>query len=89
MAACRSFISIGNGKTGEVADNLYRLIEITYIGKSVGEHIIDLRVEAAVKDNGRLLDLLKKIEAMDGINDAVWGEIVTAVGKKISVRSSI
>jgi len=48
-----------------------------------------LRVEASVKDNGSILDLLEKIKAMEGVKDVVWSEIVNIVGRKISIPSSI
>ena len=63
--------------------------EVTYVGKSIGEHTIDLRVETIVKDNVILLDLLENIKGMDGVNDVVWSEIVNVVGKKRSIPSSI
>ena len=63
--------------------------EVTYVGKSIGEHTIDLRVETIVKDNVILLDLLEKIKGMDGVNDVIWSEIVSVVGRKISIPSSI
>ena len=56
--------------------------EVTYIGKSIGEHTIDLRVETIVKDNVILLDLLEKIKGMDGVGDVIWSEIVSVVGRK-------
>ena len=62
--------------------------EVTYVGKSIGEHTIDLRVETIVKDNVILLDLLEKIKGMDGVNDVVWSEIVSVVGRKRSIPSS-
>ena len=83
------FISIKNGKANTVANNLIELDEVTYVGKSIGEHTIDLRVETIVKDNILLLDLLEKIKGMDGVNDVVWSEIVSVVGRKISIPSSI
>ncbi len=63
--------------------------EVTYIGKSIGEHTIDLRVETILKDNASILDLLEKIKAMDGVKDVVWSEIVSVVGRKISIPGSI
>jgi hypothetical protein len=48
-----------------------------------------LRVETIVKDNASVLDILEKIKAMDGVNDVVWSEIVSVVGRKISIPSSI
>ena len=83
------FISIKNGKANTVANNLIELDEVTYVGKSIGEHTIDLRIETIVKDNILLLDLLEKIKGMDGVNDVVWSEIVSVVGRKISIPSSI
>ena len=83
------FISIKNGKANTVANKLIELDEVTYVGKSIGEHTIDLRVETIVKDNILLLDLLEKIKGMDGVNDVVWSEIVSVVGRKISIPSSI
>jgi DNA-binding Lrp family transcriptional regulator len=52
-------ISTRNGKTDSVAKQLLGNEEVTYVGKSIGEHTIDLRVEIIVKDNAELLDILK------------------------------
>ena len=83
------FISIRNGMVNAVANKLLTSDEVTYVAKSIGEHTIDLRVEAIVKDNGSILDLLEKIKAMEGVKDVVWNEIVNIVGRKISIPSSI
>ena len=72
-----------------VAKKLLNINEVTYVGKSIGEHTIDLRIETIVKDNASILDLLEKIKAMDGVRDVVWNEIVTVVGRKVSIPSSI
>lgn len=83
------FIAIKNGMINAVANKLLDSDEVTYVGKSIGEHTIDLRVETIVKDNASVLDILEKIKAMEGVNDVVWSEIVSVVGKKISIPSSI
>ena len=83
------FVSILQGKVNQVASNLMKLNDVTYVGKSIGEHTIDLRVETIVKDNSVLLDLLEEIKAMEGVRDVVWSEIVSIVGQKISIPSSI
>jgi DNA-binding Lrp family transcriptional regulator len=83
------FISIRNGMVNAVANKLMELNDVTYVGKSIGEHTIDLRVETIVKDNAVLLDLLEQIKAMEGVKDVVWSEIVGVVGRKISIPSSI
>lgn len=78
------FISIRNGMVNAVANKLMDFDHVTYVGKSIGEHTIDLRVETIVKDNAILLDLLEEIKGMDGVKDVVWSEIVSVVGSKIS-----
>lgn len=83
------FVSIRNGMVNAVANKLMELDDVTYVGKSIGEHTIDLRVETIVKDNSVLLDLLEKIKGMEGVRDVVWSEIVSVVGRKISIPSSI
>jgi hypothetical protein len=42
-----------------------------------------------VKDSASVLDVLEKIKAMDGVNDVIWSEIVSVVGRKISIPGSI
>ena len=83
------FISIRNGMVNAVAKKLLDINEVTSVGKSTGEHTIDLRIGTTVKDNASILDLLEKIKTMDGVRDVVWSEIVTVVSRKISIPSSI
>jgi DNA-binding Lrp family transcriptional regulator len=83
------FISTKNGKTDDVAIDLFGLNEVTFVGKSIGAHTIDLRAETIVKDNEQLLDLLEKIKGMGGVTDAIWSEIVKVMGKKRSIPSNI
>jgi DNA-binding Lrp family transcriptional regulator len=78
-----------NGKTDPVANRLLENEEVVYVGKSIGEHTIDLRVEIIVRDNAELLDILEKVKAMDGVSDVVWSEIVQVVGTKRSIPSRI
>ena len=83
------FISTSDGKTDALANDLIAMDQVTAVGKSIGEHTIDLRVETIVKDNHELLDILEGLKAMDGIRDVVWSEIVKTVGKKTSVPNDI
>jgi DNA-binding Lrp family transcriptional regulator len=78
-----------NGKTDSVAYRLLENEEVVYVGKSIGEHTIDLRVEIVVRDNSELLNILEKVKAMDGVNDVIWSEIVQVVGRKRSIPSRI
>jgi hypothetical protein len=76
-------ISTRNGKANSVAKGLL----LVYVGKSIGEHTIDLRAEIIIKDNAQLLEVLEKVKAMEGINDAIWSEVVEVVGRKRSIPS--
>jgi DNA-binding Lrp family transcriptional regulator len=82
-------IATRSGKTDPIARQLLSFDEVTYVGKSIGEHTIDLRAEIIIKDNSELLDVLEKVKGMDGVNDTIWSEIVQVVGKKRSVPSKI
>ena len=77
------------GKTSSVAKELLSNEEVTYVGKSIGEHTIDLRAEIIIKDNSQLLDVLEKVKAMEGVEDTIWTEIVEVVGIKRSIPSNI
>ena len=84
-----SFISTSDGKTDAWANDLLAMNQVTAVGKSIGEHTIDLRVETIVKDDREILDLMEKLEAIEGIRGVVWSEIVGTVGNKMSVPSYI
>jgi DNA-binding Lrp family transcriptional regulator len=82
-------ISTRRGKTDSVANKLLENKEVVYVGKSIGEHAIDLRVEIIIRDNAELLDILEKVKAMDGVNDVIWSEIVQVIGAKRSIPAHI
>jgi DNA-binding Lrp family transcriptional regulator len=84
------FISTNKGKTDSISKELIKMDQVTSVGKSIGEHTIDIRCELIVKDNGNILTMLEEIKAMDGVNDVVWSEIVWKVEpQKMSVPASI
>ena len=82
-------IYTGGGDTVSIAEKLLQRDEVVYVGRSIGEHTIDLRAEVIIKDNSQLLDLLEEVKAMGSVKDVVWSEIVKIVGKKRSVPSTI
>jgi DNA-binding Lrp family transcriptional regulator len=82
-------IASRRGKTDLIAEQLLSFDEVTYVGKSIGEHTIDLRAEIIISDNAELLDVLEKVKAMDGVHDALWSEIVQVVGRKRSIPAKI
>ena len=82
-------IYTGGGDTIRIAEKLLERDEVVYVGRSIGEHTIDLRAEVIVKDNSQLLDLLEEVKAMSSVKDVIWSEIVKIVGQKRSVPSII
>jgi DNA-binding Lrp family transcriptional regulator len=82
-------ISTTSGKTYAIANQLLAREEVVYVGKSIGEHTIDLRAEIIVKDNAELLDLLEEVKSLEGVKDTIWIEIIHVVGKKRSIPSYI
>lgn len=82
-------VSTERGKTIAAAKALLKLDPVVYVGRSVGQQTIDLRVEVIIKDNADLLDLLEQAKGMEGIKDVIWTEIVQEVGRKKSVPARI
>ena len=82
-------IYTGGGATMEIAHELLKRDEVTYVGRSIGEHTIDLRAEVIVKDNSQLLGLLELVKAMSSVKDVIWSEIVEVVGSKKSIPAGI
>jgi DNA-binding Lrp family transcriptional regulator len=82
-------IYTGGGATQAIANELLKRDEVTSVGRSIGEHTIDLRAEVIVKDNSELLGLLELVKAMDSVKDVIWSEIVDVMGAKRSVPSGI
>jgi DNA-binding Lrp family transcriptional regulator len=82
-------IYTGGGATQAIAKELLKLEEVVYVGRSIGEHTIDLRAEVIVKDNSELLGLLELVKAMESVKDVIWSEIVDVIGQKRSVPAGI
>jgi len=77
------------GGAQPIARELLKRDNVVSVGRSIGEHTIDLRAEVIIKDNSELLGLLEAVKAMEGVKDVVWSEIVDIMGAKRSVPSSI
>ena len=82
-------IATESGKTGLIGKTLLKLDEVIYVGKSIGQHTIDLRVETILEDNAEILRMMELMKATDGIKDVVWTEIVEVVGRKTSIPDQI
>ena len=82
-------IATESGKTESIGKTLLKRDEVIYVGKSIGQHTIDLRVETILEDNAEILRMMELLKATDGIKDVVWTEIVEVVGRKTSIPSQI
>ena len=82
-------IATESGKTGLVGKELLKRDEVIYVGKSIGQHTIDLRVETVLQDNSEILRMMELLKATPGIKDVVWTEIVEVVGRKMSIPAQI
>jgi DNA-binding Lrp family transcriptional regulator len=82
-------IATESGKTGFIAKTLLKRDEVVYVGKSIGQHTIDLRIETILQDNSEILRIMELLKATPGIKDVVWTEIVEVVGRKMSIPSQI
>lgn len=82
-------IATESGKTGLIAKNLLKRDEVTYVGKSIGQHTIDLRIETILEDNAEILRMMELLKAVPGIKDVIWTEIVEVVGRKSSIPDKI
>jgi DNA-binding Lrp family transcriptional regulator len=77
------------GSTQAIAKRLLTCNEVVYVGRSIGEHTIDLRAEVVIKDNSELLELLELVKAVDDVKDVIWSEIVDVMGVKRSVPATV
>jgi hypothetical protein len=82
-------IATESGRTGQVGKELLKRNEVIYVGKSIGQHTIDLRIETVLENNAEILRMMELLKAMPGIKDVVWTEIVEVVGRKMSIPSQI
>ncbi|MDA4116595.1 MAG: Lrp/AsnC family transcriptional regulator [Thaumarchaeota archaeon] len=83
------FLYTTGGNNSEIGQELLKRKEIVSVGRSVGEHTIDLRAEAIVRDSAQLLDLLEVLKGMPNVRDVIWSEIVDHIGKKQSIPSEV
>lgn len=82
-------IATESGKTGQIGKELLKRKEVIYVGKSIGQHTIDLRVETVLQDNAEILKMMELLKATQGIKDVIWTEIVEVVGRKTSIPVQI
>jgi DNA-binding Lrp family transcriptional regulator len=77
------------GKTTQVATELLKRDDVVYVGRSIGQQTIDLKIDTIVKGNSQILELQEFLKAMEGIREVVWTEIVEVIGRKSSIPPGI
>lgn len=82
-------IATEKGKTMAIAKTLLKVGEVSFVGRSIGQHTIDLRVETVLKDNADILRMSEMLKSMLGVKDVMWSEIIEVVGRKASVPANI
>jgi DNA-binding Lrp family transcriptional regulator len=82
-------IATESGKTDAIGRVLLERDEVIYVGKSIGQHTIDLKVETILKNNSEILRMMELLKATSGIKDVMWTEIVEVMGKKTSIPAQI
>jgi DNA-binding Lrp family transcriptional regulator len=75
-------ISTSNGRASAIGKELLSHDAITTVCRSIGEHTIDLHAEMVFKDNAELSNVIEWVKSLEGVNDVVWTEPVSIVGKK-------
>lgn len=82
-------IATESGKTDLIGRTLLKRDEVIYVGKSIGQHTIDLRVDTILKDNAEILRMMELLKATPGVKEVVWTEVVHVLGAKMSVPPQI
>lgn len=82
-------VSTESGKTDQVGRMLLKREDVIYVGESIGQHSIDMRIETILKDNAEILRMMELLKATPGVKDVMWTEIVEVLGRKMSVPAQI
>src|SRR2546422_3072202 len=69
-------IATESGRAGFIGKELLKRDEGIYVGKRIGQHTIELRVETILEDNAKILRIMELLEGMPGIKKEIWAEVV-------------
>jgi DNA-binding Lrp family transcriptional regulator len=78
-------VQTGSGMTSKIGKQLLENPEVVSVAKTIGEHVVDLKAEVIVQNNGQILDMLEKVKAMPGVKDVIWTEVIEEERKKKAV----
>lgn len=82
-------ISTQSGRSVSIAKLLLDRDEVVYVGRTVGQHTVDLKAEVIIQDNEELIDLLEVIKGIEGVRQVEWIETIKVVGRKKSIPGGI
>ena len=74
-------ISIEKGMAARAGKSLLTHVAVTRVGRTIGEHTIDLLAEVIFKDNAELLNIIEWVKATEGIRQVIWTEAVESLEK--------
>ncbi len=75
-------ITTSGGRTFAVGKELLKLKQVVFVGGTIGEVKIDLRVEVFVRTSAELLSLIEEVKALQGVKDVIWSEVAEVLGVK-------
>ena len=78
-------ISIEKGMATKAGKTLLSHVAVTRVGRTIGEHTIDLSAEVVFKDNAELLNIIEWVKSTEGIRQVIWTESVEALEKTTAV----
>jgi DNA-binding Lrp family transcriptional regulator len=78
-------ISIEKGMATKTGKALLGHIAVTRVGRTIGEHTIDLSAEVVFKDNAELLNIIEWVKSTQGVRQVIWTEAVEAIEKNTAV----
>jgi len=75
-------VTTGGGRTFAVGKELLKLKQVVFVGGTIGEVRIDLRVEVFVRSSAELLSLIEEVKALQGVKGVIWSEVAEVIGVK-------
>lgn len=75
-------ISTSKGRTIAIGEELLKHKQVVFVGRTLGQFNIDLQVNVLIRSSTELLDLIEKTKTLDGVNDAIWTEVIDVIGEK-------
>lgn len=76
-------VNTSKGRTKAIGEELLKYEQVVFVGRTIGQFNIDLKVDVLIRSNSELLELLEKVKTVDGVREVIWTEVIDVVGHKI------